>query len=263
MNHEERAEAVIQFISTHQHCTAQSVVDELQNKISRATIFDIIKELTINGAIRDNKDHENSRDHKLSVETNNPLISVPRELATLQKYFFSLFDKTKIFLDSNSKYSEIACAKIDGMFIRLLTELLRVYTHRAFISWPIQINDHKTLGKLHAEFSSRIVEIQRGVNDTLKHIPREEEPEKDVSRVTSYYPLDDNYCLRDLLLDFEDFYAVKNESRRLLHYLLEIRAQEVGSDNIPEYYDMLCKKNDDPQAYRRSMKSARKSVLKL
>lgn len=261
MNHEERAAAVIEFISTHQHCTAQTVVDELQNKISRATIFDIIKELTINGAIKDNKDHENSRDHKLSVETNNPLISVPRELATLQKYFFSLFDKTKIFLDSNSKYlTEIACAKIDGMFIRLLTELLRVYTHRAFISWPREINDHKTLGKLHAEFSSRIVKIQRAMDDTLCHIPREE---KDVSRVTAYYLLDEIYTVRDLLLDFEDFCEVKNESRRLLHYLLEIRAQEVGSDNIPEYYDMLCKKNDDPQAYRRSMKSARKSYLKL
>ena len=79
---------VIEFISNHQQCNIQYVVDELQNKISRATIFNILKELVTNGAVKDSRDHENSRDHKLSVETNNLLVSVPKELETLQKYFF-------------------------------------------------------------------------------------------------------------------------------------------------------------------------------
>ena len=170
-----------------------------------------------------------------------------------------MFDKTKIYLDSNSKHlTEIECIRIDEMFIHLIVELLRVYTHRAFISWPKQIIDNKTLGKLHAEFSSRITAIQSATDDTRKHIPRDGEPEIDVSGVTAYYLLDEIYSVKDLLQNFEEFYARKNESRQLLHYLLEIRAQEVKSDGLVQFYKMICNRTDHPQAYRRSTKSTLK-----
>jgi hypothetical protein len=237
MDYDQRCKTVIEFISNHQHCTAQYVVDELKDKISRATIFNILKELSTSGIIKDNKDHENSRDHKLSVDINNPLVSIPKELDNLRDYFFSLLNKTKVFLEIHPDLHETEYAYIIGIFNDLMHQTLRLYTHRAFIGWPRQIRDHKTLGKLHAEFSTRITEIERATEDLVKQVPISGAKSLAESNI---YALEET-ALRDLMIQFEQFRDLRDESRRLLNYLLVIREQDIKSRELKQFYKKMCK----------------------
>jgi len=70
----------------------EDVVEGLKDQISRVPVFDILKELLQDGTIIDVS--TNRRDHKLYVNDDNLLVSVPRELEEFEKAFISLLQKS-------------------------------------------------------------------------------------------------------------------------------------------------------------------------
>jgi hypothetical protein len=78
------------------------VVNELKDAISRATVFDLLRELIKIGAVKtysENNQKKNARDYKLFVAEDNPLVSVRLELEKFESAYFSLFDKVSVEIE--------------------------------------------------------------------------------------------------------------------------------------------------------------------
>jgi hypothetical protein len=66
----------------------EDVVEGIKDQISRVTVYGTLKELLEDRRLRD--DSTNRRDHKLYVNTDNLLVSVPRELEKFEKAYLNL-----------------------------------------------------------------------------------------------------------------------------------------------------------------------------
>jgi hypothetical protein len=93
MSEEERRKIITGFISRHQGCKAEEVVDGIKDRISRVPFFNTLKILIEEGIVKD--DASNRRDHKLYVDEKNLLVSVPRELQDFEEAFVNLLQKSK------------------------------------------------------------------------------------------------------------------------------------------------------------------------
>jgi hypothetical protein len=88
MDLQTRRALVLEFIRTHRGCMKEDVVEGLKNQMSRVPVFDTLKELLQDGSIRD--ESTSRRDHKLYVNDDNLLVSVPRELEEFETAFNNL-----------------------------------------------------------------------------------------------------------------------------------------------------------------------------
>jgi hypothetical protein len=93
MNEEERGRIIIEYISIHQGCKAEEVVDGVKDHISRVPVFKILKALIEEGIVKD--ETSNRRDCKLFVAENNLLVSIPKELQDFEAAFLNLLQKSK------------------------------------------------------------------------------------------------------------------------------------------------------------------------
>jgi hypothetical protein len=102
MTKEERQGKIIDIIRSNKYCNKQTVVNELKDAISRATVFDLLRELIKIGAVKtysENNQKKNARDYKLFVAEDNPLVSVRLELEKFESAYFSLFDKVSVEIE--------------------------------------------------------------------------------------------------------------------------------------------------------------------
>jgi hypothetical protein len=102
MTKEKRQEKIIDIIRSNKYCNKQTVVNELKDAISRATVFDLLRELIKIGAVKtysENNQKKNARDYKLFVAEDNPLVSVRLELEKFESAYFSLFDKVSVEIE--------------------------------------------------------------------------------------------------------------------------------------------------------------------
>jgi hypothetical protein len=92
----DRQRIIIEFIRSKPYCSAQDVVEGVENKVSRVTVFKTLHKLIESGAVQnhlENKQKRNSREYKLYVDEGNPLVSVPLELDKFESAYFDLFYK--------------------------------------------------------------------------------------------------------------------------------------------------------------------------
>ncbi len=88
MDSEERRKLAIEFVRKHQGCTKEDIVEGLKSHISRVPVFDTLQQLLEDKTLRD--ESKNRRDHKLYVNTDNPLVLVPDELTRFEKAYLNL-----------------------------------------------------------------------------------------------------------------------------------------------------------------------------
>jgi hypothetical protein len=93
MDDSERRKIITDFIGRHPGCKAEEAAYGTNDRISRVPFFNTLKELIEEGIIKD--EASNRRDHKLYVDGDNPLVSVPRELQEFEEAFVNLLQKTK------------------------------------------------------------------------------------------------------------------------------------------------------------------------
>ena len=103
------------------------------------------------------KDKPKSRDHKLFVNTNNPLIIIPKELEQFENAFFVLLRKTvdtlEVHSDSPFSYNLISRP------LFLFYEMVNVYLILALCNWPRTVLEKDTLQKLYTVVFTKLGEI--------------------------------------------------------------------------------------------------------
>jgi hypothetical protein len=149
---ENRRAKVIEYITDHQGCKIQDVVRGVESYVSRVTVFNILDSLEKVGAIRRQKEKPNSRDHKLFVDSNNPLISLPKEFDEFKRYYYPLLERVK----KEYKKQDI---RLLGRLGFIFVEFMRIYDSRALLVWPKQIRDTESLRNLYMLLFSEVLEI--------------------------------------------------------------------------------------------------------
>ena len=179
---------VMNFIRDNQGCKAQDIVDGIKKDLSRAPIFDTLRELVNEGAVIDEK--INRREHRYFLNDDNLLVSIPAELDQFKDYFFKLINEvyqpfdTKI-KEHDKKYPEqLRENNVDDLEwkmldpvkqrSRLFYSLLGLYQHlvgmyilQSLAIWPKKIRNKETLNKLYTEVFNRLQEIQLKLTSKL------------------------------------------------------------------------------------------------
>jgi hypothetical protein len=93
MNEDERRKLIVHYISNHQGCKAEEVVEGVKKHLSRVPVYGALEDLIKDGTVKDQA--TNRRDHKLYVDFNNLLVSVPKELEGFKKAYLNLLQESK------------------------------------------------------------------------------------------------------------------------------------------------------------------------
>jgi hypothetical protein len=176
------------FIGENQGCNAQDIVNGLKKDLSRGPIFDTLRELRKEGALRDEK--INRRDHRYFLNEDNLLVSIPAELDQFKDYYFNLIDEVNRrfdpkIKDRDKKYPEhlrknnvddLEWKTLDPVIKRssILYSLLGLYQHlvgmyilQSLSLWHRKIKDRETITKLYTEVFNRFQEIQLKLTSEL------------------------------------------------------------------------------------------------
>lgn len=176
LTEEDRRAKIIEYITNHQGCNIQEVIKEVEDYVSRVTVFNILDSLEKVGAIRKHKDKPNSRDHKLFVDTNNPLISLPKEFDEFKKYYYPLLERVKKDIKEYLTYPErdgfetSMCFKDLGDVGLIFGEFIRIYDARALLVWPKQLRDTESLKNLYMLLFSNVLEILAEIDKVFQFL---------------------------------------------------------------------------------------------
>jgi hypothetical protein len=184
---------IINYISTHQGCTKADLERGLKDLISKKTIDKCVREMINEKILFEEKEKPNSRDHKLYVYENNPLVSVPNEIEQFKNAFFPFFNKiinryeNTLFIralediqDQEGKRSTIhtpkllsdeRIAELNTLRLSMFFRMIDSYLFRSILIWPKQIQDKETRRKLYENVFTKIADML--INITELH---EEDP---------------------------------------------------------------------------------------
>lgn len=167
VNESLRRNKIIEYIIKHPGCNAEKALRGVNDWMARATYYRCLRDLMHEGiVISGPKDKPKSRDHKLFVNTNNPLIIIPKELEQFENVFFVLLRKTVDTLEVHSD-SSISYYLISRPLF-LFYEMVNVYLILALCNWPRTVLEKDTLQKLYTVVFTKLGEIQFRINDILK-----------------------------------------------------------------------------------------------
>jgi hypothetical protein len=170
---EERRTRILEYIINHQGCNVQDVIMGVESYVSRVTVFNIIESLEKAGAIRKQKDKPNSRDHKLFADSNNPLISLPKEFDEFKEYYYPLLETVKEQVKEYSEDDIAQTCRYFGYLTKLgliFGEFVRIYDTRALLAWPRQIRDTESLKNLYILFFSEVLEVLDEINKVFSFL---------------------------------------------------------------------------------------------
>ncbi len=167
MDAQERRRIIVEFVSNHHGCKAEDVYDGVKEQISRVPACNTLQQLVKDGVIGDQK--PNRREHRYSVENNNPLVSVPRELDEFEKLFYNFLEGARIkynemgFRRTRAKAGESKMVdySVDIQIHagQILKQVLNTYLSYALIKWPIIIQDKELLAKVYTIVFDRLQQI--------------------------------------------------------------------------------------------------------
>ena len=87
--------AILDFVAKNPECLKEDVVNHCIGKGSRVIIFKELKELIEEGILDKGKKRENNRSYKLTVNSENLLLTIPQDLEQILKEFKTFTDKVK------------------------------------------------------------------------------------------------------------------------------------------------------------------------
>ena len=202
----ERIEIITKFISENQYCKAEDVVQGVKDNISRVPVYGTLAKMMKEGLLRDQK--INRRDHRLVVDTNNPIIEISRELEEFESAYISLLEKVKEHINrryyelKNCHYSDPGPSVVDeanrhpfrralsgeehraldefkGLFyvddlisqlVHIFSEVRKLYMLRSMTSWPTIIKDQDILNLLNSTISAKFSDIRISMDEIFRSI---------------------------------------------------------------------------------------------
>jgi arginine repressor len=188
MTKEERQGKIIDIIRSNKYCNKQTVVNELKDAISRATVFDLLRELIKIGAVKtysENNQKKNARDYKLFVAEDNPLVSVRLELEEFESAYFDLFNKSLVELDTEHISATLArktrpndpsmsiefleqLGRLVGNLFYIFYSMVDAYLFRFLFIWSQKISDQQVLQQLYSMVFSKIADMQTRISESFK-----------------------------------------------------------------------------------------------
>jgi hypothetical protein len=172
---------IINYIATHQGCTKADLERGLKDLISKKTIHKWVSEMINEYILFEKKEKLNSRDHKLFVNENNPLVSAPKEIEQFENAFFSFFNKItnryentllvrawEDYQDEEGKRSTIHApkllsherlAELTTLRLSIFFRMIDSYLFRSILIWSKQIQDKETRRKLYENVFTKIADM--------------------------------------------------------------------------------------------------------
>ncbi len=234
MDDRERRNLIINFTVGNQGCSKENVVNNLHELISRKTVFRLLGELIEGGIIRKEKSKPNSREYRLYVDADNPLVLVPEELDEFDNIFFLLLTDALAMYDKINKTDkyitmrspELTAGSIDLIIypIHLFQDIVNIYNIHSIIRWPTKVHDKLALKNLYFDVLMKLSEIQIGIINAFDRIrPHMKEPAQILltsifhdrllvnqwnnyaSRMIKYYDLFNQFGMRHQIEPIFDF----------------------------------------------------------
>lgn len=183
MNQQERRRIIVEYITNNPGCNKQKVVKSLEQRLSRVPVLNTIEELKEDGIVYQLTEKENSREHKLYVNTANILVSVANELKEFEEVFFSLLRKVKekfdaLYLDvkvqQSTDPSKRDLSKMHPILnlisesFHIFYDVVDVYMIRSLMVWPKVIQDKDILKKLYSTIFTKIADMQLHMSEILR-----------------------------------------------------------------------------------------------
>jgi hypothetical protein len=169
MDPEQRRNLIIDFVSVNHGCLAEDVVEGLKSFMSRTLVFKDLREAVKDGIIEDNR--LNRRDHRYSVNKNNPLLLLMHELNEVEKAFVDFLQNARDMYDkqvSSAKQTDDRYARYraDSLAIcatsssaSLFVHIINTYSAYALFKWPALIKNKELLDKLYTTLFAKIYHI--------------------------------------------------------------------------------------------------------
>ena len=266
--------AIIDFVRMNPECQKEDVVNHCIEAGSRVTIFKELKELIVEGILDKGKQRDNNRSYKLTLNSDNLLLTIPHDLGRVLEEFKTFDDKLKqketegISLNynvTNSGHKDWKFYKGIRSDVPLLSYYLidiinDVDTFYFIVILPSKIHDNVSLHKLYAIYFENLGKMYSYLS---KDTPRVNKLKDDTSietsnRFKSYIKSKGesifgkvwnlaNICrvigIEDHLYDVLDYLWLKNEESVVLLY---------GVNKFSDEYFIHSKLKEEPIAFQYS-----------
>jgi predicted transcriptional regulator len=242
MDTEQRKDIILKFISQNQCCTIEQVVKGVKRDISRVPVYDLLSELMEKGIVKDKK--PNRRDHRLFVDTNNPIVEISREIEEFENAYISLLKKVREQINRryhgvmDHDYSSLQHRSLNeaseffyvtdliSRSLHVFSEVLRVYILRSTVLWPNIIRDKEFLNKLNSTVFAKFSDIRIRIHDIFGSIKI---PKGRVSLDDLFHDpmLDTGTNLRDSFEKKFNDPNMKKESEKVLTFICKFIGDEM------------------------------------
>jgi hypothetical protein len=207
MQEAERHKKIIDHISSHLGCLTEDLCKAMEKHMARSTFFKDLAKLKEDKIVRE--EHTNKRDHKLFVDSNNPLIFIPKQLEEIEKTFKTLLDKSKPHWEeiSEQRLNALKESNIDlirelffkgikslvyfvpTMILQMITDSITIHARTIWIN---KIADKDIINKLFANVFMKLASLNSDYVDYLNsiyynHLERVQFDNSAINRV--YLPL--------------------------------------------------------------------------
>jgi ribosomal protein L17 len=182
MQEAERHKKITDHISSHLGCLTEDLCKAMEEHMARSTFFKDLAKLKEDKIVRE--EHTNKRDHKLFVDSDNPLIFIPNQLEEIEKTFKTLLDKSKPHWEdiSEQRLNALKESNIDlirelffkgtkslvyfvpTMILQMITDSITIHARTI---WLNKIADKDIINKLFANVFMKLASLNSDYVDYL------------------------------------------------------------------------------------------------
>ena len=176
MDDSQRRRLVTEYIYNNPDCNKESVVKAMYGKLSRVPVLKTIADLCEDNIVIIKKENQNSRDHKMVINTRSILLTVSKELDDFEKSFCILLKKVGKEFDRlylKNKQGSRDLAKMQPI-LNLLSECFHIfyeivdsYLVRSVLQWLKVIGGREFKKQIYSTVFTKIADIHLRMSETL------------------------------------------------------------------------------------------------
>lgn len=133
---ERKEKLVLNIVDKNPGLTKQDVVNALDGRLSRVTVFDVIKNLSDIGIIKIEKEKPNSQIHRLYFNKDNPLIVARNQIDRFEEYYMVARKKIHtVFKKKHTQLTKEEKLEIDVLIDFLFLFYVHYVRHFTILAW--------------------------------------------------------------------------------------------------------------------------------
>jgi hypothetical protein len=166
---DEREKVIETFVSEHQPCTMEEIVNGLHAKISRNPLYEVVNVMLAKGVLIDEK--KNRRDHQIRINEDSLIVTIPPQIELFGTRFLDLakstseevdilFDKYGTSQDRLKKLRRFESDIIYEVGSAILFYVLDVVSLTSIFVWPRKSQNRETIREVCSIVFPSISDIQ-------------------------------------------------------------------------------------------------------